>query len=221
MIDVKLDFQDRCNEIDLYFSFMAKAAERGSKISVSDGTTNKIEPILAKTLKANGFLLLYNLVESSIKKAIEEIYERMKRDGTKYDDVRHSIRREIIIFLKNKKNADDFVTSVNLIAEDIIEQCFSSRSLFSGNVDAGEIRKTSRKYGFSTATDNRITRGGRELRTVRTHRNDLAHGVFSFQEVGKNFTAQEMLRIKDEVTSYMKQILDNIEDYINKKKFLK
>ncbi len=221
MIDVKRDFQQRCDEIDLYFSFMEKVAKRGSKISLADGTADKIEPVLAKTLKANGFILLYNLVESSIKRAVEEIYIKMKRDGTKYDDVKESIKREIIIFLKNKKNADEFVTSVNFIAEDIIEQCFSSKILFSGNVDAKEIRETSKKYGFSTATNNRVTKGGRELLTVKTHRNDLAHGVFSFQEVGKNFTPQEMLRIKREVTSYIKQILDNIENYINNKEFLK
>lgn len=221
MKDVKRDFQERCDEIDLYFSFMEKVAKRGSKITLSDGTVNKIESVLAKTLKANGFILLYNLVESSIKKAVEEIYVKMKQDGAKYDDVKESIKREIIIFLKNKKNTEEFIKSVNFIAEDIIEQCFSSKTLFSGNVDAKEIRETSKKYGFSTATNNRVTKGGKELLTVKTHRNDLAHGVFSFQEVGKNFTPQEMLRIKKEVTSYIKQILDNIEDYITKKEFLK
>lgn len=221
MKDVKRDFQERCDEIDLYFSFMEKVAKRGSKITLSDGTVNKINSELAKTLKANGFILLYNLVESSIKRAIEEIYVKMKQDETKYDDVKESIKREIIIFLKHKTNTEEFVKSVNFIAEDIIEQCFSPKNLFSGNVDAKEIRETSKKYGFSTATNNRITKGGKELLTVKTHRNDLAHGVFSFKEVGKNYPPQEMLRIKKEVTSYIKQILDNIENYINKKEFLK
>ena len=221
MIDVKRDFRDRSDEIDLYFSFMEKVAERGAEVHLPDGTIVAIEPVLAKTLKANGFILLYNLVESSIRKAVEEIYVRMKKDGTKYDDVKESIRKEIILFLKSKKSTDEFVTSVNSIAEDIIEQCFSAGTLFSGNVDAKEIREVSRKYGFSTVTEYDSTRDGKELLTVKTHRNDLAHGVFSFQEVGKNFTPREMMRIKKEVASYTEQIIANIEDYINKKEFLK
>ncbi len=221
MKNVKLDFQERCDEIDLYFSFVEKVAKRGSKISFLNGKSEKIERDLTKTLKANGFIILYNLVESSITKAIEEIYIRMKSEKVTYDDIKEGIKRDLILHLKNRNNPDTFVSSVNVIAEDIIEQCFSSETLFSGNIDARKVRKTSEKYGFSSRTDNRKTRGGRELKTVKDQRNDLAHGVFSFQEVGKNYTEKDLLKIKKQVIAYVSQILDNIEIYINNREYLK
>ncbi len=220
MIDVKLDFQERCDEITLYFSFVEKVSKRGSKISLSSGATEKVDIKLSKTLKANGFLLLYNLVESSVTKAIEQIYVKMRNEGTKFDDIKVGIKKEIIQHLKTHKNPTKFVDVVNSIAEDIIEECFSSEKLFSGNVDAKKIRDVSQEYGFSVATTYRKTKSGRELLTVKNRRNDLAHGILSFQEVGQEFTIQDMQRIKKEVVAYLSQILDNIEIYINNKDYL-
>ncbi len=224
MKEVKIDFKERCDEITAYFDFVKKVESRGSKITFLDETgVTFIEPIesnLVKTMKAQGFILLYNLTESSIKKAIEQIYVKMKREKVKYDKIKDGIKREIIIYLKTRKNADEFVNSVNAVAKDIIEQCFSSKFLFSGNVDAREIRKVADKYGFSTATDTTLTQNGRKLLTVKTQRNDLSHGIYSFQEVGKKFTVEDLMKIKDQVIAYLSQILDNIETYINNKDYL-
>lgn len=224
MKEVKRDFKERCDEINDYFAFVDKVERRGSKITFSDDSgkvfTERVETNLVKTLKAQGFILLYNLAESSIKKAIEQIYIKMKREKVKYDKIKDSIKREIIVFLKTRKNADEFVNAVNSVSKDIIEQCFSSRFLFSGNVDAREIRKIADKYGFSTTTDYQLTQNGRKLLTVKTQRNDLSHGIYSFQEVGKNFSIEQLIEIKDQVIAYLSQILDNIEIYINNKDYL-
>ena len=50
---------------------------------------------------------------------------------------------------------------------------------------------------------------------------DLAHGFRSFQEVGKNATADELLEIKKRVICYLKEILKNIDEYIIKQEYLK
>jgi hypothetical protein len=93
------------------------------------------------------------------------------------------------------------------------------KDLFSGNINAKTIYDLAKKYGFSPNTDPKLTNNGQALRVVKDKRNDLAHGVFSFQEVGKDFTEQDLLKIKDQVIAYLSQILDNIEDYINNKGF--
>jgi hypothetical protein len=222
MKDVKRDFQERLDEINLYFSFLEKVILKEGTLLYADGTSENIDATLVKTLRANGFLLIYNLVESCIKKAIEEIYISMRRDNVEYDNIKEGIRKEIINYLRSSKTGtDSFVSSVNNIAEDIIEHCFSAETLFSGNVDARKIREIAKKYGFSTHTNTARTKSGAKLLTVKTRRNDLAHGVYSFQECGKEYTIQDMLEIKNEVTSYLEQILDNIEIYIDNKEFLK
>lgn len=222
MKNVKRDFQERLDEINLYFSFLENVILKKGRLLYADGTSENIDSTLIKTLRANGFLLIYNLVESCIKKAIEEIYIGMRRDGIEYDSIKDGIRKEIINYLKSSKTGTDtFVASVDNIAQDIIEHCFSAESLFSGNVDAKKIKEIAKKYGFSTSTNTGRTKGGAKLLTVKTRRNDLAHGVYSFQECGKDYTIQDMLEIKNEVTAYLEQILDNIETYINNKEFLK
>ena len=222
MKDVKRDFQERLDEINLYFAFLENVILRDGKLLYADGSSENIDTTLIKTLRANGFLLIYNLVESCVKRAIEEIYISMRRDGIEYDNIKEGIRKEIINYLRSgKTGTEDFVSSVNNIAQDIIGHCFSAETLFSGNVDAKKIREIAKKYGFSTRTNTLRTKSGEKLLTVKRRRNDLAHGVYSFQECGKEYTIQDMIEIKNEVTMYLEQILDNIERYIDNKEFLK
>ena len=51
---------------------------------------------------------------------------------------------------------------------------------------------------------------------------DLArsHCVKSFEEVGRDKTANELLKIKNKVVRYLKQILQNIEQYLSNKEYL-
>jgi hypothetical protein len=111
MKDVRRDFQERCNEINLYFSFLENIITKDGKILYSDKSTEKIDPILIKTFKANGFLLLYNLTESSIKKAVEAIFEEIIRRGVKYEEAKDHIKIEFIKFIKKVKT-DEFVLTI-------------------------------------------------------------------------------------------------------------
>ena len=66
----------------------------------------------------------------------------------------------------------------------------------SGNVHARTIKDLAEKYGFSFTTNPRLTNNGRALEVVKNKRNDLAHGVFSFQAVGKGYTEKELIKMK-------------------------
>ncbi|MDB5091561.1 MAG: hypothetical protein JWR09_5555, partial [Mucilaginibacter sp.] len=51
-------------------------------------------------------------------------------------------------------------------------------------------------------------------------RNLLAHGDLTFKECGKDFTIQQITDYKNHIIGYLKLMLENIEDYIDKKQFL-
>jgi hypothetical protein len=51
-------------------------------------------------------------------------------------------------------------------------------------------------------------------------RNDLAHGNKSFANVGRNVTIGDILQIKEEVVEYLRQILINIESYLDNQEYL-
>ncbi|MTJ54137.1 hypothetical protein FJR38_16530, partial [Anabaena sp. UHCC 0253] len=73
--------------------------------------------------------------------------------------------------------------------------------------------------GFS-ATTNKNTRDGIDLVSIKKNRNDLAHGFLSFNEVGKSTSAENLVEISERVIKYLRQILENIEEYLVNEEYL-
>jgi MAE_28990/MAE_18760-like HEPN len=223
MQTVLLDFNTRVQEINEYFLFLEGLINGTTKLAISEnGDMQKIKVIdseLAKTLKANGFLLLYNLIESSMRNAIEAIFDELKDKQVSFNSVRIEIKKVVLQNFKSR-SPEDIHTKITDISIDIITAGFKSRELFSGNIDRDEITKTARKYGFSYDTDYSKTKHGENLYNIMRNRNDLAHGNKSFSDVGKDISIGDLLKVKDEVVEYIGQILKNIEKYLNAKEYL-
>jgi hypothetical protein len=223
MQTVLLDFNTRVQEINEYFLFLEGLVNETTKLVVLGNSDvpniRAIDPDLAKTLKANGFLLLYNLVESSMRNAIEAIFDELKSKKVPFDSIRLEIKRVVLQNFKSR-SPDDVHTRIKDISIDIITTGFKSRELFSGNIDQDEIAKTAKKYGFSCDTDYSKTRHGKNLYDIMKNRNDLAHGNKSFSEVGKDTSIVDLLKVKEEVIEYLHQILNNIERYLAAQEYL-
>jgi hypothetical protein len=223
MNTVLLNFNTRAQEVDDYFIFLEGLIKQTTKLSVADSTGQyKIHSLnyeLEKTLKANGFLLLYNLVESTMRNAIEAIFDELTNQTISFDQLRPKIK---IIVLQNLKNRspNKIHLQINQISTDIITATFNREELFSGNVDAKLIKEIAEKSGFSYKTEFTKTKNGQNLVVVKSNRNDLAHGVKSFEEVGGDNAIEELLEIKDEVIEYLRQILENIKTYLNNQEYL-
>jgi hypothetical protein len=217
------DFTDRSKEVSKYFIFLKSLEQGSTKLSMnskSDFTKVKtVDPELLKTLKASGFLLLYNLVEATMKNVIEAIFDELKSEGVSYDEIRPELKKVVLRNLK-KRNPDEIFSNIMEISVDIIAAGFNKRDLFSGNIDGKKIRETATEYGFSHSTDHVKTGNGSDLLTIKANRNDLAHGVKSFSEIGRDKSADELLEIKSRVIRYLKQILKNIEIYLENKEYL-
>ena len=223
MINAITDFQNRVKEVRSYFDFLERLNGNENRLYIhTNGDPPTLFPIddtLLKTFKATAFLLLYNLVESTISNAIQSIYDELKSKSISYMKVRDDLKK---ISLKNfsRMNMDSLHTKIFDLSVDIITIGFRRRSLFSGNVDAKFIRKTAREYGFSHQTTYIKTRNGESLFTIKNHRNDLAHGIKSFTEVGKEVGITQLGEVKDEVISYLEEILSNVDKYVGDEDYL-
>jgi len=175
----------------------------------------EIDPELIKTLKASSFLLLYNLIESTIRDAIEEIFNELQNQSVSFDKIRPELKKIVIQNLK-RRNPDKVLQKVVDISVDIITVGFDKEELFSGNIDAQKIKKIAKEYGFSPKTKTDSS----DLLTVKDNRNDLAHGIKSFAEVGKEKSTDELIKIKNKVVKYLRQILENIQIYIDNQEYL-
>ncbi|MEM7725039.1 MAG: MAE_28990/MAE_18760 family HEPN-like nuclease [Cyanobacteria bacterium P01_A01_bin.45] len=218
------DFDERAQEVSKYF-FLLKNLEQGSiKLRMGSTTHFKIKNIdvnLEKTLKATGFLLLYNLIESTIRSAIEAIFDDMRSQNISFDDLREEIKKIVIENFKKNKSSDKLLNNISNIALDIISVSFDEEKIFSGNIDAKRIKNTAKDYGFSYKTNAQKTQNGDDLLKIKENRKNLSHGFKSFAEVGKDATADELLKIKKRVICYLREISQNIESYISNKEYLK
>ena len=109
--------------------------------------------------------------------------------------------------------------TINELSKDIITATFEREKLFSENVDAKKIKKIADKYGFSCLTNAQKTKNGENLLVVKSNRNDLAHGIKSFEEVGGDQAIEQLLKIKKEVVEYLRQILVNIRVYLDNEEY--
>lgn len=219
MKEIKRDFNQRKNEINTYFIFLENLLIYDT-VSWNGNSQEKILIELRSIMKANIFLMLYNLTESSISAAIEQIHISIKKDNNiSFDNVNEGIKIKLIKYLKNKKKVKKFINEIDEISIDIISSCFDKKNVFSGNAGRSEINDLAKQYGFSTNSDYKKTKHGKKLEKVKHHRNELAHGDFSFREIGKEYTLTDIREFKDETIAYLEQIIKNIEIYINKKAY--
>ncbi|WP_235526490.1 MAE_28990/MAE_18760 family HEPN-like nuclease [Nostoc piscinale] len=152
---------------------------------------------------------------------LQQFFDEFQNKNISFDDVTDKIKKIIIKNFKDNNSTDTLLQSINNISCDIISSSFNKEKLFSGNLDARKIRQTSEMYGFSCNTNAKKTKNGSDLLRVKTNRNDLAHGFKSFEEVGRNATADELLEIQKRVICYLREILENIEIYLSKQDYLK
>jgi hypothetical protein len=209
MVAVKQLFKDRKDEVEIYFSFLHSLSQ----------TRDKEE--LFKILKSNLILMLYNMVEACMRSSIEYIYIDMELKQVSFDSLTDKLKNRIINDLKYINKTDkNTVQKINSIATGIAKLSFKKDKMFSGNIDAKKIKNLSKNYGFTCNTNAKESKDGECLRTIKDKRNDLAHGVESFSEVGKEYTIQDLERMKNECIAYLSGILDNIEEYLNNQRYL-
>ena len=116
MIAVQADFAMRADEVIRYFQFLQEFDGRRVVFSAHPTGEPAIsladQDALFKTLKANGFLLLYNLVESTVKNAIEAIFDEFKVRGVSFDACRDEVRKIVLTNLR-RHNVGDILPSLS------------------------------------------------------------------------------------------------------------
>jgi hypothetical protein len=224
MRDVLLKFQDKKREIEIYFVFLEIMQKENVEIN---GVRFQADKEIKTILKANSFLLLYNIVESSIKGAIRAIYDSIRADGLTYQQVTDEIKRLWVRYKysdigKNNAGHGNYVERARKIVNEIVSSTILDMTGYklrlSGNIDAENIRGLAKQYGFSFNV-RAEAHGGTKLQTVRERRNHLAHGDMSFDECGRDFAFSELSQIKEEALFYLEDILHNIEEYINDRQY--
>lgn len=209
MISVFRDYENKVSEINLYFDYLKNTSFHNQE--------------LFKILKANSFLMLYNLIESTVRNALEEIHNNINSENVSYIDSVDELKAIWIEFQYKKfkeKSSKMIISNLNTISLDTINVLYADyiknkSNDISGNLDRRKIEELAEKYKFDK--NKRVS--GTELYTVKIRRNSLAHGEISFTEVGKAYNFNDLNKIKRVTFLYLKEMLFCMESYLIKKQY--
>lgn len=214
---IKSEFEDKIQEIDIFFELLKNIDSE--EICLKD---DSILTDLNKILKASFFLMLYNMVESTMRESVVAIYDRIDSNGVHFNQLGEKLRKKILGDCRKSYIRLDTLHggTSNDIAKELLKASLSEKNLFSGNIDNDLIKKTAGQYGFSYSTDPNRTRRGEKLRTIKNYRNDLAHGNTTFSEVGRSYSLNQLKEYKEETIAYIEKIIDNIDYYLTNRLYL-
>lgn len=218
MIRNKLN--DRNSEIEKLIRLI-DASERASSGIMSGYSDVRID------LKAAVIVMLYNQIESIITDVLTKIHDTALNGVYRYSQLSFELKKiiERYFFSKIKKENDGNVMETLACHSEVISdrKCVElqfktmseSTQLFSGNLDSKEIKRIMNIYGIH------LINGCTELQTIKKYRNQLAHGEASFEEVGRQFTNQQLANMRIKVFQFLSEVIRNMEEFIENTKYLK
>lgn len=222
--DARLTFEERVADVERYCRFLSALIDDKPVLLFrnADGSMRE-EPVdlaLTHTLKANAFLLLYNLVEATMRKAVDAIKSEISSQGPQLNDLRPQLQRLVTKQLRRDDKAwRTAMQSQAPMSVSIVTAGLEASGFVGGNVHHESIAELGDDFGFSVVTDD-VASGGIRLKVVKDRRNGLAHGDLTFLECGRETPIELITSIKREVVAYLGQILDNIEVYLQSKHYL-
>lgn len=199
------DYRRRRWQVRRYFA-LVNSTER-SQSSV------KIELDRLHILRAGSFLIVYNLIEATARAGLQAIHDDLAAKRVPFHDLNDGIRREVVKGFKRNGNAEQHYDLADLPV-DIVSASLDVEYHFSGNVDARLLKTIAELYGFSIVADKTRTRDGVDLLTIKTTRNDLAHGDKTYDDVGREYTARNLLEIGMRSLAYMEAFIGSVSEYL-------
>lgn len=220
---------ERTKEIFEYIKFLRIVLSTNASLHIPvDDKKILISKELTHTLKANGYLLLYNVVEATMTQAIEDIHTTIETRINELDSIlvlddmnpslyAHILRR----FKVGKEHIDNDVTPLSgrLIVKYWLRDHATlvkanQNPLFSGNIDGRKIFEVAQKYGYASfGVEGRLTNNS--LLIAKINRNKLAHGEISFMDCGKSISAPDLIKDAIGVIRCLRHNLFAIESFID------
>lgn len=230
---VRDEFNNRVTEIDSFYEILEIIELESPKITAyslieSVEKTVSINSSKVDTLRSTAYLLLYNLIESTIYNTITAIFDEIKDSGLKYSDVIDDVQKYWLnnIYKHNDSMRKDTIINTiinisNKISTEIIELA-STEINYGGSLDAQKIFITAKSMKIDIANVHSIydkTKHGQSLVDVKKKRNWLAHGEKSFIEVGSASTYSELLDAKNYICAFLNEFINAVDNYITNKHF--
>ncbi len=232
---VREEFDKRIIEIDLYFEIMEIIGLDKPKLSAYNSQDEEqIEIVIdsekIKILTSNSYLLLYNLIESTVYNSIVSIFDSITHNEIKYFEMIEEVQKYWLNNLykhDDKKKKETIISTFMNIANQIFNDNISLTSneiSYGGSLDAQTIFETAKSMKIEIGNIHRVydkNTHGETLKSIKNKRNWLAHGEKTFSEVGENISYRELDEAKNQVKAFLEEFIRSVEKYIEDESYKK
>ncbi|MFL2095247.1 MAE_28990/MAE_18760 family HEPN-like nuclease [Marinilactibacillus psychrotolerans] len=222
-----IELKKRVNEVNYFFScleafyvFFDQKQSKTLKRKLEKNQYNHSDFMII--LKSNCYLMLYNLIESTVRSLIQTVYDEITIQRLGYKDIRIELQKIWINvsydalghtttnFNQHKDKAKEMISFV--INDERIVLTEKDINL-NGNVDYRMIKDVFEKHGLGIP-DNHGAKVGVGLKEIKDKRNAMAHGNISFIDSARDTTLTDLTIYKSEVIDYLLQLNESVADFI-------
>ena len=230
MNEVTEYFEERREEVEVYFRFLKQALHEDVHLFFPRKRTWNRRPFDSDTsriLKASGFLVLYNLIECTVRLAIRRLHFTLRENNLSYGDASPEIRSLWVkSFMrdlsKNRASHSTYLTMAqeiaNIVANESALEFKEDAIPLAGALDAKRLREIGKSYGLSRFSVS-MSADGDYLKTIKDRRNELAHGHESFKKCGGNYSVDDLLAMKKAVIKCMRAFLRNMKRFLENREY--
>lgn len=255
------NFEERLHEVEEYLNFVREMADMDTPVLVDNPDVNLLDSLsetprhtpmpysprkrydlrddkpisreLEKTLRASTYLLLYNLIESTMSEAINAVHETIQEEKLSLTDLSENLHKVILSSFQKgltESKIVEFASQNKDPRDSFLNLGYDKKRLFSGNIDYEVIAKFCKKYGVKLSVykikkgdepEKPLTWNKDVIENIRRKRNSLAHGSESFVECGQNMPVDTMNNNLDNVFAVLMAVFNGLNNFLNDNKYLR
>lgn len=198
-------------------------------IQLEQGTSKAGASTVLSTAKATFAIQNYSLAEAVVVSILNELSKTIESDCHHFAELTTEVQKFWVTERARMMRASVEKTLSEAMWEAILAGSSANglkaipeqelRKAFLGNVDARAIRALFDRLALKT-NFRAAARDGNKLRRVKEDRNNLAHGIYSFSEVGRNYTAVELREVSIRIRCYLMDLIRSFERYMKNYEYL-
>ena len=182
---------------------------------------------LIEILKANAYMIMYNLVEDTVRRIVSYIYTSINKEHLSFSNFNDTYQKLIRKYTFNlngnptaQKVAKKSAKLINdiLMGEDI--NIVSDNFKLSGNANLKSIEKVCRDHKIPITLDY-VDKYKDQLDNVKNVRNELAHGRVGFVAATHNKTVDDTYRCVQDIVVFLRYLMKKAEKLVNEKNYTK